>query len=280
VRQNPSVTKPPRRERDLERRETVERYHQLKDVEEDFDIAKAATSTREERQELMNNMAAYRRKHREEDVERGKRPRTHGSSSGAQVFFIQVRQNWWARWIEVAVDHEFRARRAYDAILASEPSALMEELRLSLVAVTAAAYTVEAVYEDDIKYLIPEQPRVSTSLEICRALVVAFGLDPQTAAELESDLDWLFDRRNDAVHPYSESEPPRPHPSGLNTSAEASRYNARESGRAVDIAMKVLGLAAAPPNPQGRWVSRWVDERQPYHTDVVSHLRARRIGEP
>jgi hypothetical protein len=36
-------------ERDRERRETVERYHRLKDIEEDFVVAKQAAKTREER---------------------------------------------------------------------------------------------------------------------------------------------------------------------------------------------------------------------------------------
>jgi len=37
------------KERDRERRETVERYHRLKDFEEDFVVAKQAAKTREER---------------------------------------------------------------------------------------------------------------------------------------------------------------------------------------------------------------------------------------
>jgi len=47
-------------ERDRVRRETVERYHRLKDFEEDFVVAKQAAKTRGERQRLMNEMGAYR----------------------------------------------------------------------------------------------------------------------------------------------------------------------------------------------------------------------------
>lgn len=61
------------KERDRERRETVERYHRLRDIEEDFVVAMQAAKTREERQRLMNEMGAYRQKHRQEDVARGKR---------------------------------------------------------------------------------------------------------------------------------------------------------------------------------------------------------------
>ena len=81
-------------ERDRERRGTVERYHRLKDFEEGFVIAKQAANTREERQRLMNDMAAYRRKHREEDVARGKR---------VPGFAVQMHQIMWSRWIARAL---------------------------------------------------------------------------------------------------------------------------------------------------------------------------------
>jgi hypothetical protein len=66
------VTSDQWKERDRERRETVERYHR-KDFEDDFVVAKHAAKTCEERQRLMNEMGAYRQKHRHEDVARGKR---------------------------------------------------------------------------------------------------------------------------------------------------------------------------------------------------------------
>ena len=54
-----------------------------------------------------------------------------------------------------------------------------------------------------------------------------------------------------------------------------------ESSRAVGIAMAMLELAAAPPNPHGRWVTRWVAEREPYHSTVIAPLRERRAtGRP
>jgi hypothetical protein len=77
---------------------------------------------------------------------------------------------------------------------------------------------------------------------------------------------------------YTELEPPRIHPAGLNSSAETAKFNAVESSRAVDIAMAMLELAAAPPNQHGRWVTRWVAEREPYHTTVIAPLRERRAS--
>ena len=98
------VTSDQWKERDRERRETVKRYHRLRDIEEDFVVAMQAAKTREERQRLMNEMGAYRQKHRQEDVARGKRV------PGGR---IQIHAIMWPRWIEVAVNHEMAAREIY-----------------------------------------------------------------------------------------------------------------------------------------------------------------------
>ena len=108
-------------------------------------------------------------------------------------------------------------------------------------------------------------------------LALALGLDSVTSRALSDDLDWLLDRRNEGVHPYSESELPREHPSGVNTSVEALKFNAMESRRANDIAMMALALAANPPNPANGWVRRWTSERAPYQTGVVARLRTERL---
>jgi hypothetical protein len=108
----------------------------------------------------------------------------------------------------------------------------------------------------------------------------AFGLNAGESSTTRDQLRWLFERRNEAVHPYTELEPPRVHPAGLNSSAETAEFNAVESSRAVDIAMAMLELAAAPPNPHGRWMTRWVAEREPYHSTVIAPLRERRVTRP
>jgi hypothetical protein len=150
----------------------------------------------------------------------------------------------------------------------------------SLVAVAASACTIEALCAD-VVYLISEQPKVRTTHgRIGQVIDAAFGLNAGQSSTRDQ-LRWLFERRNEAVHPYTELEPPRVHPAGLNSSAETAEFNAVESSRAVDIAMAMLELAAAPPNPHGRWMTRWVAEREPYHSTVIAPLRARRAtGRP
>jgi hypothetical protein len=58
----------------------------------------------------------------------------------------------------VAVEHELEARRAFGEVVAHpESGVILREFRASLVAITASAHTIEAVF-GDVKYLIPEQP--------------------------------------------------------------------------------------------------------------------------
>jgi hypothetical protein len=256
---------PSRRERDAERRETVERYHRLKDEEEDYERAMSSATSSDDRQTLMDNVTAYRQRHREKDVERGKQPRGGG---------VMMEQIMWARWADVMIDHELAAREAYTAIVDGNTEALIDELRQSLVAITAAAFTVEALYED-IRYLIPEQ-HGNAADRITNGLCVAFGLDHADADRLSRDLNWLFARRNEVAHAYSEAEIPTVHPSGITTGAELSRFNAVESGKAADIALWVLKLAETAPNPRNRWITRWAKERLAYHERAVNPLRAGR----
>lgn len=237
----------------------------MKDAEEDFSQAKAKAKTTEERQALSTDLARFRRQHREEDIRRGKR---------APGLAIRMHQIMWARWIEVAAAHEAAAAKAFDAICAGETPQLVDELRQSLVTVTAAASTVEAMYED-VKYLIPARPPRDTAAErICDGLTESFGLPPTESNKLLDQFVWLFDRRNEGLHAYSEPEAPQEHPSGVNTGAEASRFNGPEGRKALKVALDALLYAESPPVPANRWVVRWVKERKAYHETIVAPIRA------
>jgi hypothetical protein len=204
--------------------------------------------------------------HREEDVLRGMR------SSGPGIG-IAMHQIMWARWIEVTRDHEQRAAAAYAAISAGETQHLVDELREGLVTFAAAASTVEALYEDT-KYLIPERRRKPTAAKaIADALAAALGFPDAERLRLMRDLTYLFDRRNESLHGYSEPRPPEEHPAGVVTGSEASRFSGPECRKALDIALRVLGYAERPPMPANRWVGRWVKERAPYHQQVVKPIR-------
>jgi hypothetical protein len=256
------------------RRAWIERQQTFKDREEDFVRAKAEARTRDERRALSQDFAQYRRAHREEDAAAGRRAAGPGMS-------VRLHQIMWARWAEVAVEHELVAREAFAGIVANpESGSILHDFRASLVAITGAAYAIEAMY-GDIKYLIPEQPRKdSRALTLWHAFNQAFGIPASASHRLLADLKWHFGLRHDAVHPYTEAEPPQQHPAGVHTGAETSRFNAVTSRRAVDIMFEVFGHAAAPPSPSSRWISRWVEERRPYHENALAPLSARRAEVP
>lgn len=214
----------------------------------------------------MEEFAAYRTAHGREDIAAGRRP--EGTA-------ILMRQVMWARWLEIAVEHESAAKGSFRQIVADpNRGAHIQEFRDSLVAVTAAAYCVEAVF-GEIKYLMDPVviKRSARSRILACAFRDAFGIEARDYARLQQELAWLLQLRGDAAHPYTEDEVPLRHPAGINTGAEASRFNAATSGRAVDVALLVLRYAEVPPAPGHRWVERWVLAAQPYHHTVVQPLR-------
>lgn len=255
-----------RREREVERRTTVERYHQLADAAEEFQVARTAAISDEQRQRITNEFAAFRSAHRAEDVRRGKRP------EGTSVMMHRV---LWATWATIAGEHLQRARDAYVRISDGDVTALVPELHESLVAIGAAAAAIEAVFED-LVYLVPQRPTFRERYEqVADLLATALGLDATTVASVRCRLEPLFDARNGALHPYSELEVPKPHPAWVGfTGAEHSTYNAVTAESAVVTALLVIDLAASPPEPANRWVSRWCDDRRSYFDGPIAQMRA------
>jgi hypothetical protein len=257
---------------EAERRAWVERHERFKDLQERYERQLPTVSDAEQRRKLAAEFAAARRAQREEDIALVKRLPGTG---------VATRQIMWARWLEVAVEHEMEARRCFKKLLAelaSEP--LSREFRASLVAVTASAHAIEAVF-GEVKYLIPPQPkRGSRHRQLRRAFRSSFGITDADDAKLADELAWLFPLRDSAAHPYTELLPTGPHPAGTNTGVEHALFNAVTSGRAVDTAMTVIRLAAVPPGPRDRWIERWVTERvTPSFSAVVVRLQEVRASE-
>jgi hypothetical protein len=234
-------------------------------MSEQYNAQVAKARSAEERRLLRKQFAAARRAQREEDVRLGKR------EPGVS---IRMHRIMWATWLEVAVEHELEAQEAFLEIThQSEGDALVREFRASLLAVAATAHAIEALF-GDIKYLIPPQSRKGGSDQrLRRAFRVAFGVPDRDNQRLAEELAWLFERRDFAVHPYTEAETPRQHPAGVNTGTEHSSFNAVTSCRAVGVAMDILEFAERPPAPHGHRIERWASDRAPYHTNVVAPLR-------
>lgn len=253
------------------RRGAIEREEQLADLAEQYAADLEQEGTKEGKAAVMAAFAKARTKRRLEQIKAGDRP------PGASVLLHQI---LWARWIEVAVENEMKARDAFSRALNKQPEALIEDFRASLVAISAAAHVIEAVF-GEIKYRIPDQVHAAKRhLELRRAFTVAFGLNNQADGRLLRDLQWLFELRDLAVHPYAEAGLPKRHPAGYVTGAENGDFNAVTTRRAVDIAMSLLAFAQFPPKALNRAIERWAEKRQPYHVQVVDGLRVQRAASP
>lgn len=246
---------------DEERRETVRRYHVLKDAGEEFERNIRTATSDEEKRRLNNEFSEFRRQHRLIDIERGKRlGGTH----------IQSHQIMWARWIEVSSEQEQIAAAAFDEVRVGVPDKLVVELRSSMVAITAAALAIEAFYQD-VRYLVPEIGGQYAAESIANCLSETFDLSKEESAGLLRDLTALFNLRNEVVHGYSESEPLQEHPAGINTGASSSRFNAASSRTALRLALRVLSFAETHTSPHP-WVNRWATERADYQRTVVAPI--------
>jgi hypothetical protein len=231
----------------------------------------------EERRGLDEWFSPRRKAQRETDVALGKRSAGMG---------VAMRQIMWARWLDIAVDHELVARQAFNELVTRRHSdPLGRDFLASLVAMTASAHALEAVY-GDIKYLIPAQRKLGRRYkDLLHAIRVAFGVSQTDYEGLAAEFAWLFPVRDLAVHPYTETLPTKPHPiPGVNSDVLHSNFNAVQSGRAVDIVMAILTFAESPPHPydqipHGHWISRWSTDRQPYFAQAHD-LQARREASP
>jgi hypothetical protein len=259
-----------------ERRAWVERQERFKDLQEEYERRSAAASTPEERRQLAQAFSEQRRAHREEDVRLGKR------SPGLAV---QMHQIMWARWIEVAVEHE----RGQASVPGHCGEARERRDPPRVPCVTRRGHRSSPHHRGGVRgHQVPHPPANASGQAPCRdkrhqelrhGFRVAFGVSGATDNRLAEELKWLFTLRDSAAHPYTESEPPAKHPAGINTGVEHSNFNAITSGRAVDAAMAVMDLVASPPKPSGRWIERWASDRAPYQVGI-QQLRRDRDSRP
>jgi hypothetical protein len=256
---------------EVERRDWVERHERFKDLQEQYERQRAASTDPDERRRLAEEFAAERRAQREADIALGKRSPSTG---------VAVRQTMWLHWLKIAVENEMVARRCFKELIAHPASdPLGCEFRASVVAVAASAHTIEALF-GEIKYLIPPQPRRDKRhSQLRHAFRTSLGISDPEDAKLADELAWLFSSRDSAIHPYTELLPTEQHPSGINAGVEHSLFNAVTSGRAVDTAMTVIQFAATTRNPN-HWIERWVAERVTSALGMVSDLQQFRASEP
>ncbi len=252
-----------------ERRAWLEDGERLKDLEEDYQAAEVAgTLTEDLKRQLSETRRAYR---------------TRGEETGKRAGMVAVTTIWWKHWLEIGIDHELAARDGFRQLLGGQDNSanLLVDFDNSVVAVGSAAFAIEALYNDFV-YRLPAKEwdkRPNQIQKLGYGLRTGWLLEESSANRLVTRIGKLLKRRGDAVHPYPETLPARPHPAGLHSGAEHEMFNAVTAGEALDLAFEVVDLTAGDPspdlpNPYGRWMRRWVSQREAPHGEVrVMHTR-------
>lgn len=188
---------------------------------------------------------------------------------------ILMQPHLWLWWAEIAIDQVRLAREARNDALALTPSdegfglALNRETHASLIAVSACAHALDALYGviADIIKPVPGPTRWSSLLETFKAAFYVSGSAGGGAWARE--LEWLFDLRDAAVHHEEENLESVPHPTGTNTSWASVAYSLEAAERALALLFEVLETAVRSPRPP---MAEWASD----HQHVLEHLRERR----
>lgn len=189
---------------------------------------------------------------------------------------ILMQPHLWVWWAEIAIDQERLAREARAEALSLTSAggdafgkALARETRASLIAVSASAHTLDALYGvvGDIVAPVETGTRWSTLLETFKAAFYVRGRAGGGA--WAEEFEWLFDLRDSAVHHDEESRESVPHPTGTNVSWANVAYSLESAERAVNLMLEVLDTAFRNPRPS---VAKWASDHQ-HVLDALRELR-------
>jgi hypothetical protein len=176
-----------------------------------------------------------------------------GVTDGARV---TLTTNMWFTWREVAVDHLDTARSVRTAAAASgnPASHLGDELRAGLVAVCAAAFSVEALQRELATLAVDAAMRntwkvrkTSAKGRLDQTLKRSVTLRHSEVRGLVVRFGPVIESRGNAVHFDSEPSEPIPHPLGTSTSPEAVRYGLEKAQEAVDAMWAIFDALAKYP---------------------------------
>jgi hypothetical protein len=196
---------------------------------------------------------------------------------------VQIASNFWMKWLEIAAEHARIAREARaraEQAPAGSPEmgqAFDDELKASLVAVTASAFAIDAWYIA-VQPMIPT-PQVGKKAGrdawVIETLKAGFKLGP-AAARWGSQIKPLYRLRDGVVHHTSIFSEGQPHPTGLsNVAKENAVYTAEEAVRAVDLAVDVMTHCLATPRSRYPDLVTWCEDR----AHVIEFFRDKRKQE-
>jgi hypothetical protein len=182
---------------------------------------------------------------------------------------VSINNHLWSTWMKTAIEQAQRARQARGRLASypwspeQSPSAewialLEQEFQASLVAITASALALDALYGAAIS----EQLRGSRSKRAGRAgkihklLKDAFDTGPVNKYWAD-EFKWLFAQRDAGVHPEEKPQPSDRHPLGMNLSPEYVQYSVEPAERAVAFALSVLRRCVDFPRTGNQEAAAW-----------------------
>jgi hypothetical protein len=182
---------------------------------------------------------------------------------------VSINNHLWSAWMKTAIEQAQRARQARGRLASyswspeQSPTAewiamLEQEFQASLVAVTASALALDALYGAAIS----EQLRGSGSKrprragKIYESLKHAFDTGPVNE-HWADEFKWLFARRDASVHPEEKPQPSDRHPLGMNLSPEYVQYSVEPAERAVAFALSVLRRCIDFPRTGNQESAAW-----------------------
>jgi hypothetical protein len=190
---------------------------------------------------------------------------------------IQMKTHFWLVWMKIAIRHEHSARDARAEALrldrASSGSefsvALEREMEAAMVAVAACAHALDALYGviapmavDDETRSAWQRNKTARDRRIFETLKAGFEI-AERAQHWSDELEWLFDRRDAAVHPEERWETPAPHPTGTNVSGVQLTYSLEAVERALTFVTEVLQTCFASPRSNRPEVVAWAEAHEP-----------------
>jgi hypothetical protein len=211
------------------------------------------------------------------------------SAMAGDDFQILISYALWDQWGEIAVEREGTARTARADLVAQhrrgqEPApAMLTELLASMVAISAAAHALDALYGQlvtpEIKAAGPgDDQRREAHIRECLKRRFDTG---KRDREWVSRFKRLFDLRDAAVHAKVELLPAVPHPSGVSNAGQVNAdYSAEEAVKAVDLMLDVLNTCVQNPKPSEAEGKKWAADHGPAVQTLTTKLRVSRDARP
>jgi hypothetical protein len=208
------------------------------------------------------------------------------ANDGLQIMIIHA---LWVQWGEIAVEREASAREARALLVAQHRhgqaygSAFDAEFTASLVAVSAVAHALDAMYGQLITETIRAagpKSGVGREAHIRECLKRRFDTGKRDRHWV-AEFGWLFGLRDAAVHARVELLPPAAHPSGIGRSGQMTAdYSTDAAMRAVDLLIDVFTTCVANPKPNDQEAKNWATSYDPTVQSLLMKLQISRDAIP